>query len=166
MRIFLAILVVAVAAGGAGAETPPEPHYFRARAAADVALGFPEGADVPIRAELPAGTSAAFRLEWTPDLAATGDWAVVALASASNEFAACDYVLPVAQPAEIRWSNTFASASWTQEWHVLADKDWGWTNLARVSEPGGRFETFLRASYPSNDLTPIFRTVGGRHFLS
>ena len=173
MRISLAILIGAVAAAGApaGADMPPDPHFFRARAAADLALGLPEGAAVPVRADLPAGTSAAFRLEWTPDLAATGDWAVVALAAASNEFGACDYVLPVAQPAGIRWSNTFASAAWTQEWHVLSDKDWGWTNLMRVSAPGERFETFLRATYPSNSCSPTSAEEhgtpsGGGQFLA
>ena len=154
---------------GAGAE--PGPHFFRAVSSTGTSLGIPAAFSIPVRADLPPGTSTPFRLEWIPALGGTDTWDTVALASASNDFAPCEVLLPVPQPADLLWSNSFASASWTQEWNVLSDKDWGWAQLARGEESGGRFETFLRASYPSNSCSPASTTdygtpEGGGQFLA
>ena len=162
-------LVLALCPAAARAE--PGTHYFRAAAATNVALAVPDAGGVPVRADLPAGTSTPFRLEWRPDLTGTDAWATVALGTASNGFATCDYVLPVARTAEIRWADSFGATTWTQAWQVLADKDWGWANLARVEAPGDRFETFLRATYPSNSCSPTSTTdygtpAGGGQFLA
>ena len=169
IRWTLALVRTTLAASAALAD--PGPQFFRAVSAGATLLGNPSEIAIPVRAYVPAGTSAPFRLEWTPVLPATGAWAVVALASAANEPAATDYILPLAQPARVRWSNSFASATWTQAWHVLPDKDWGWANLARIEEPGGRFETFLRATYPSNSCSPTSTAdygtpEGGGQFLA
>lgn len=171
MRSVWAIFIWVAWIQPSGALAEPEPHFFRAVAANPTTLGFPEATAIPVQADLPAGTSAPFRLEWNPDLAGADSWAVVALASASNAFASFDYILPVARPAHVRWSNSFAAATWTQAWQVLPDKDWGWTNLARIAEPGGRFETCLRATYPSNSCSPTSTTdygtpAGGGQFLA
>ena len=169
IRWALALARTMLAASAALADSGP--HFFRAVSAGATLLGNPSETSIPVRAYVPAGTSAPFRLEWTPVLPATGAWAVVALATAANEPAATDYILPLAQPARVRWSNSFASATWTQAWHVLPDKDWGWANLARIEEPGGRFETFLRATYPSNSCSPASTAdygtpEGGGQFLA
>ncbi len=168
MRFGLAIFFL-IAAGAAPAQT--ELHFFRAVADTNTALGVPSAAGIPVRADAPAGTTAPFQLQWRADLGGTDNWAVVALAAASNDFGTCDYLLPVSQPARIRWSNTFATTTWTQEWAVLSDKDWGWADLARVAAPGDRFETFLRATYPSNSCSPTATTdygtpQGGGQFLA
>ena len=164
-------LLLVLRPGPDAVRAEPGTHYFRAVAATNTALDAPDAGGVPVRADLPAGTSVVFRLEWLPDLAGTDAWATVALAAASNGFASCDYVLPVARPADVRWSNSFGNATWTQTWQVLSDKDWGWADLARTEEPGGRFETFLRASYPSNSCSPTSTTdygtpEGGGQFLA
>ena len=170
-RAFAAAMLVALHPGPASLRAEPGASFFRASAATNTELGGPDAAGMRVRAGVPAGISVPFRLEWIPDLAGTDAWAVVAMAAASNEFASCDYVLPVARPDDIRWSDSFAAATWTQTWQVLADKDWGWANLARIEEPGGRFETFLRASYPSNSCSPASTTdygtpEGGGQFLA
>jgi hypothetical protein len=169
IRLAVALVWTGLAASAAGAE--PGPHFFRAVAATNTALGVPDANAIPVRADISAGTSTAFRLEWTPVLPATGTWAVVALASASNASGNTDYVLPIAHPANILWSNSFESTIWTQAWQMLPEKDWGWANLARIEEPGGRFETFLRATYPSNSCSPASTTdygtpQGGGQFLA
>ena len=169
--LLAAATLVALPPGPASVRAETGTSYFRAVAATNTELGEPDAAGVPVRAEIPAGTSVPFRLEWIPDLAGTDDWSTVALAAASNEFAACVYVLPVAQPEDVRWADSFADATWTQTWQVLSDKDWGWANLARIEAPGDRFATFLRATYPSNSCSPASTTdygtpEGGGQFLA
>ena len=171
IRVRLAGALFGAAFAVAAARAEPGPYFFRAVAATSTTLGLPDSAAIPVQADVPAGTSAAFRLEWTPVLPATGAWAAVALASAANAPAGVDYLLPVAKPAQVLWSNSFANTTWTQTWQVLPDKDWGWADLARVEEPGGRFETFLRATYPSNSCSPTSTAdygtpEGGGQFLA
>ena len=171
MRNILAISWLAAGLWAASARAEPGAHYFRAASSTNTELGIPDGDGIPVWAEAPAGTSVSIRLEWIPDLAGTDAWAVVALASASNATAIVDYLLPVPQPASVLWSNSFESTTWTQAWHVLSDKDWGWADLARTEEPGGRFETFLRTTYPSNSCSPTSTTdygtpEGGGQFLA
>ena len=169
MTLLVFLLASPAAFPGAGAERGP--HFFRAVSSTGTSLGIPAAFSIPVRADLPPGTSTPFRLEWIPALGGTDTWDTVALASASNDFAPCEVLLPVPQPADLLWSNSFASASWTQEWNVLSDKDWGWAQLARGEESGGRFETFLRATYPSNSCSPASTTdygtpEGGGQFLA
>ena len=176
MRIrlrWLSASTLLICALGSPSGTPAqlEAHFLRAVAATNTELGVPDAAGVPVRADVPAGTSVPFRLEWIPDLAGTDAWTVVAMAAASNEFEACDYVLPIARPESVRWSNSFAVATWTQTWQTLSDKDWGWANLARIEAPGDRFATFLRATFPSNSCSPTSTTdygtpEGGGQFLA
>ena len=161
--------ILALLAAPARAE--PGFNYFRAAAATNTALGRPETSGVPVRADIPAGTTTPIRLEWTPELGATGNWTTVALAAASNEFARCEFLLPAARPADLRWSDAFAAGAWTPPWQVLADKDWGWANLVQTEEPGERFATFLRAAYPSNSCSPACTAdygtpEGGAQFLA
>jgi hypothetical protein len=104
-------------------------------------------------------------------LLVTAAWDVVAMGSASDTAGRVDYILPIANPDRIRWSNSFENVAWTQEWIVLSDKDWGWTNLKRIVAPGDRFETFLRAYYPSNSCSPASANdygtpEGGGQFLA
>ena len=169
--LLAAAMLLARFPGPAAGRAQPGSSYFRAVAATNTELGIPGGNGIPVRADAPDGTSDPFRLEWIPDLAGTDAWTTVALAEASNEFAAFDYVLPVAQPADVRWADSFAAATWTQTWQVLADKDWGWANLARIEAPGDRFATFLRATYPSNSCSPAATAdygspEGGGQFLA
>ena len=164
-------LLICALGSPSGAPAQLEAHFLRAVAATNTELGVPDAAGVPVRADVPAGTSVPFRLEWIPDLAGTDAWTVVAMAAASNEFEACDYVLPIARPESVRWSNSFAVATWTQTWQTLSDKDWGWANLARIEAPGDRFATFLRATFPSNSCSPTSTTdygtpEGGGQFLA
>lgn len=171
MRIWIFTLIAAAWIGTSPAGAEPGAHYFRAVASANTELGLPDGNGIPVQADVPDGTLISFRLEWRPDLAGTGAWSVVAMASASNAPGRVDYVLPVARPADVRWSDSFGNATWTQTWQVLSDKDWGWADLARTEEPGGRFETFLRASYPSNSCSPTATAdygtpEGGGQFLA
>lgn len=155
----------------AGAAAGEGPRFFRAVSSANTELGRPAGNTVPVRTEITAGTATPFRLEWTPALGGPEAWATIALAAASNLFLDFDYRLPRPEPARGVWSNSFGETTWTQAWQVLADKDWGWSNLARVAVPGERFETCLRAGYPSNSCSPASAAdygtpQGGGQFLA
>jgi hypothetical protein len=159
-----------LASGTAWAGSPGY-FYFRAASSTNTVLGEAAASGVPVRLQNPAGTSVPFRLEWQSDMLETGAWDVVAMASASDTANRVDYILPIAAPDRIRWSNSFESTTWTQTWNVLSDKDWGWSNLERITAPGERFETFLRAHYPSNSCSPASTTdygtpEGGGQFLA
>ncbi|MBP7831008.1 MAG: hypothetical protein KA248_13935 [Kiritimatiellae bacterium] len=156
--------------GGVYAELPGS-HFFRGSSSTGTVLGAPDASRVPVWAGVPMGTDVLVRLEWTEALPCTGEWSVVALAPVSNEWREVDYILPVAPPAGVLWSNSFEEAGWTQAWQVLPEKDWGWANLSRTTAPGEPFETFLRAVYPSNSCSPASSAdygtpEGGGQFLA
>lgn len=168
-------LVIALASASPGIAQADsgsqERSYFRACSSTGTIASDADEHGVSIRVLQPAATSVPFRLEWCSDLLVTGAWDVVAMASASNTSGRVDYILPIANPDRIRWSNSFENAAWTQEWGVLADKNWGWTNLERVVATGDLFETFVRAHYPSNSCSPACTNVppppeGGGQFLA
>ncbi len=78
---------------------------------------------------------------------------------------------PIAAPPQALWSSSFAGGHWAEDWQAHSEKSWGGDRIERIEEPGGRFPTFLRVSYPSYSCSPVSATIhgtpeGGAQFLA